>query len=144
VNKLVVLAMLALMGVFACWRGLAGSGGVSQDLAREAKRSQTLEHESHLAQRRVEAKQLVIAEVIAGRMGLAKATRRFAEINATGTEDAEAPLTYLSFNDEEACSRNVLKWARAALAGDAKQAARILPALEEEYQQRFKSSPSGN
>jgi hypothetical protein len=144
VNKLALLAVLVVLGIFACWRGFAGSGDTSRDLAREAKRGQALEQQTSQIQRRLEAKQRVIVEVVAGRMGLAKAARRFAEINADGAEEIATAPAYLSFDVEAACSRNVLNWAGAALASDSAQAARILPALEEEYRQRFQPSKSGN
>jgi len=137
VNRLVVLALVSVLGAFTCWRGLAGSRDVSRDLAREAKRCRALDQDSYQCRQRIEAKQLVVAEVIAGRMGLARAARRFAEINAASAEETGTAATSISFADEEACSRSVLSWVRSALVNDTAQSARILPALEEAYRQSF-------
>lgn len=141
-NRIVVLALLTILGSLACWRGFAFNGDVSQDLAREAKRRQALEQDDYHSLRRIEAKQLVIAEVVAGRMGLIKAADRFAAINATSAEETVPAPSYIRFADEKACAQSVLSWTRAALAKDPTQASRLLPVLEEEYRQHFDAAPS--
>ena len=91
--------------------------GSSDELAAATSRADALELERQKTLRRFAARREVIEEVIAGRLSVDEAARRFCELNATLPEvNQEALRAYIeAATDEERSRKQVMAWVRAEL-----------------------------
>jgi hypothetical protein len=110
---------------------------VAHDLLAELRRRDALEDRSEATFRCNEGKRAVTEEVIAGRLSLAEAAERFAQVGegldygGAGLGHYKAPVT-----ERDVC-RNVITWAAAALPAGSSRRAAVLARLEAEYRALF-------
>jgi hypothetical protein len=140
---LTTLGLLAAGGTaMALGFAQADTWGLAQYLLKEARRSEALDLREEASRRYSQAKHAVTDEVIAGRLSLAEAAERFAQIGDL-LDSNEADIgKYIQPVGEEALCRNVILWVSVNLPRASSKREAVLARLKAEYRQRFGASPS--
>jgi hypothetical protein len=97
---------------------------------------------SRLMLQRLQAKQQIIAELIAGKLELFEAASRFQAVHAVAAACFDSPAVSTSRVDSENVCRTVIGWVHLALAHRPEEAERVSSRLERElegYINRFGS-----
>ena len=108
-------------------------------LTEELARAERLNQLREASFRRVEAKRLVVKEVIAGRRGLTEAIERFRDLDRqwpdirTGIEMPE----YLWMSEDECDGRGIIEQVRQVLADRPDEAAALVDRLEKELRREL-------
>jgi hypothetical protein len=112
-----------------------GVQAFQQELNNELERERDLEVTSEEVRRRIEIKESLIAELIAGRRSLTEVSARFLELNRERPDYMESiRSTYPGNTDEERSVSNVLSYVEAELAGDdSPRAAEVMTRIMAEY-----------
>lgn len=96
-----------------------GVGAFQQEIRNELEREQNLELTNQEVRRRIEIKDGLIAELIAGRKSLAQVSARFLALNRERPEYLDViRATYPGSTDEERTARNVIGYVEGELLWD--------------------------
>jgi hypothetical protein len=123
-----------------------GALGVAADLPQrwETNRiADSLFVEQGVLFNRVEAKQQILDDVIAGRMTLPKAAEKFGELNSQAPESMTAVRDYFAGDtDNERLCRQVIHRVKFMLDEDSSEAATVIARLEREMHEYLGGSSS--
>ncbi len=114
---------------------------LQEQIARDTQRRAELEEENQGVLRRVDEKQAVSREVLAGRLTLVEAAARFRTVNTAYPES----MSYLrnlcsGGSDEERLCRQVIGWVEGeGSGGDRAETHRVVARLEAELQELLRS-----
>ncbi len=113
------VAALATLTILACHPTLAKSIGadvwnvpaLNDQLRESTGASERLDIEDDEIKRRIDLKETIIEELLAGRITLAEATAKFTELNATRPKYMEAiRASFPGATDQEKAARNVISY----------------------------------
>ena len=132
------IALVALGGrALALWSGHSDAWVLARQLLAEVRRSQALGAREEASRRYNRAKQAVTDELIAGRLSLAEAAERFAQLSELMEGPNPGIGSYKEPAGEQAVWRNVITWVSARVARGSSQQEAVLARLEAEYRARF-------
>jgi hypothetical protein len=123
-----VVAALGLLGAHPTWARSLGldvwnAPALQKELRASEGKDRELSEQSEVVLRRIAAKDTIVADLIAGRTTLARATERFAVLNAGQPEYMEAiRATFPGETDQEKCARNVIAFARMRVPAEQRDA----------------------
>jgi hypothetical protein len=133
-----IAGLLALGGgALAHGIGQVDTWGLARFLLREVRRSEALDAREEASRRYSQAKHAVTDEVIAGRLSLAEAAERFAQLGELLDGNDTDIGKYIQPDGEQALCRNVILWVSVTLGRGSGEQKAVLARLEAEYRQRF-------
>jgi hypothetical protein len=132
------VGLLALAGrALALWHDQAGAWEAARALLREVRRAEALDARDEATRRCNQGKQAVTEQVVAGRLSLAEAAERFAELGQLLDGHGGVVGAYKAPVGAQAVCRNVITWVSAALPAGSSRRAAVLARLEAEYRALF-------
>jgi hypothetical protein len=144
-RALLAAAAAALAAASACHALARWAAGDLAALAREGRREAAMEQRLAASREVLQAKTAVVHDLIAGRLTLWEAARRFRELNPrlAGGGNADGIGPYRVVSGEEALWRSVLLWIENELHHHDGRAvaAPTLARLKAEYRGRFGREP---
>jgi len=143
------LCVVVTYALFPCVPEWAGMDlmkwiGCQRMLDREATRTEELSRRQHHSNERILAKDRIARDLIAGRMSLAEAARRFGAL-----PHAPAPLReqlradYVGASEEECMCRHVIEWACQLTRNQPGEAEALRRRLEEELRANLRPTTVG-
>jgi hypothetical protein len=123
-----VVAALGLLSAHPTWARSLGldvwnAPALEAELRAGEDMGRRLSEQDEGVRRRIVVKDAIVGELIAGRVTLARATERFAALNAGQPEYMEAiRASFPGETDHEKCARNVIAFARMRVPPDQRDA----------------------
>jgi len=137
-------ANLCLYGVLAVVVGVAwNERDIPRQMTAEQEREATLDNQLKVALGRVDYRQKVVEDLIAGQISLASAAAKFEELNATYAGGASATVLFPGVSEEESRCRQVINQVKLILQDRPSEANEVVERLEAALRKHLSSSAIG-